>query len=352
MHSGTARWDQDLEFTFTCGWGLVDDVEGDTESIWTHSGDNDMWHVEDYQSHSPSHSWKCGGEDDADYVNSMDADLISAAVYVPAGDPVLKFWTCYWTEYDKDECYVYVSTDGEDWDSLGSSFSGEQPEWVEMTYDLSDYAGLSVYIRFRLDTNSSVTDEGWYVDDISVADGDTTDDDGLVVYDFAANPKDDGLLLSWEAYREEDVEGYDLYRRSLPDDSDLFAGISGVSGNRTITDIDGGYVKINGELITGDGKYRYFDGNLEPGETYEYLLKAVYEQADRAVGNATGEVGLPTAFALSQTGRKVAEVVDRDFEPGTYDIPISADGLGSGIYLLRMSAGGEFTAVKKLVVTR
>ncbi|UCE27097.1 MAG: choice-of-anchor J domain-containing protein, partial [Candidatus Coatesbacteria bacterium] len=359
----------------------VDDVEGDTESIWTHSGDNDMWHVEDYRSHTPSHSWKCGGEDDGDYGNNMNAKLTSPAVYVPNEAPELSFRTCYWVQGGgNDNCFVEVSTDGDDWNSVGT-FYGTVDEWTKRTYYLSDYAGQKVYVRFRFDTNGSVTNEGWYIDDISVAEGDTTDAGGLVVYDFVANPKDDGLLLSWEADDEEGVEGYDLYRRPESDDSDTFALVSGASGNRRVIDAEAGFVKVNSELITGTGAYRYFDGNLEPGETYEYLLKAVYAQIDRAVGNTTGEVGLPTAFALSQNrpnpfstsstvsfavpkparvemviydlaGRKVVEVVNRDFEPGTYDVPISSDGLGSGIYLLRMSAGGEFTAVKKLVVTR
>ncbi|UCE27003.1 MAG: choice-of-anchor J domain-containing protein, partial [Candidatus Coatesbacteria bacterium] len=194
MHSGSLRWDQDLEFTFTCGWGLVDDVEGDTESIWTHSGDNDMWHVEDYRSHTPSHSWKCGGEDDSDYGNNMNAKLTSPAVYVPNEAPELSFWTCYWVQGGgNDNCYVEVSIDGDDWNSVGT-FYGTVDEWTKRTYYLSDYAGQKVYVRFRFDTNGSVTNEGWYIDDISVAEGDTTDAGGLVVYDFVANPKDDGLL--------------------------------------------------------------------------------------------------------------------------------------------------------------
>jgi hypothetical protein len=378
MHSDEERFDQDLDFVFTVGWGLVDDVEGDTESIWAHSGDNDMWHVEDYRSHSPSHSWKCGGEDDGDYTNNMDTSLTSPAVYVPNDAPELSFWTCHWVQDgNKDKCCVEVSTNGDDWDSL-ATFYGIVDEWTENVYDLGDYVGQRIYVRFRFDTNSSLTDEGWYVDDISVANGVQTGDDDLVVYDFVASPKDDGLVLSWEADREEGVEGYDLYRRPQNDDSEAVAR---VFGKLPANDGETGYIKVNSELITGVGTYKYFDGNLETGVTYEYLLKAVYGQVDRAVGNTTGEVGLPKAFALSQNrpnpfstssvisfavpkparvemvvydlaGRKVAEVVDRDFEPGTYDVTVNAEGFGSGIYLLRMAAGGEFTAVKKLVVTR
>jgi hypothetical protein len=382
MHSGDERFDQDLDFVFTVGWGLIDDVEGDTESIWTHYGDKDMWHVETYRSHSPSNSWKCGGEGEAEYLNNMDSSLESPAVYVPEGFPELSFWTCYWVQGGtNDKCWVEISTDGDDWDALGPYFNGTSSEWIEKTYDLGDYTGQRVYIRFRLDTNSSVTDEGWYVDDISLAGDIQTGDDGLVVYDFTAAPRGDGLMVSWNADKEEGVLGYDLYRRVLSDGSDGFSAISGISGNRSITDESVGYVKVNDELIKGAGDYRYFDENLEAGKTYKYVLEAVYESVNLAVGNTTGEVGLPKAFALSQNrpnpfsttstvsfavpksarvemviydlaGRKVAEVVDRDFEPGTYNLPINAENFGSGIYLLRMTAAGEFTAVKKLVVTR
>jgi hypothetical protein len=382
MHSSDVRFDQDLDFTFTVGRGLEDDVEGDSESIWTHYGDKDMWHVGTYRSHSPSHSWKCGGEGDAGYLNGMDCSLKSPTVYVPTGTTEFTFWTCYWVqEGTGDKCWVEISTNGDDWDALGDYFNGTEPEWIAKTYDLTDYSGQRVFIRFRLDTNSSGTDEGWYVDDISVSGDIQTGDEGLVVYDFTAAPRGDGLMVSWSADKEEGVLGYDLYRRVVNDGSDGFSAISGVSGNRSITDESAGYVKVNDELIKGDGEYRYFDENLEPGKMYRYVLEAVYENVNVAVGDTTGEVGLPKAFALSQNrpnpfsttsivsfavpkparvemaiydlaGRKVAEVVDNYFEPGTYDVPISAEDFGSGIYFLRMTAAGEYTAVKKLIVTR
>jgi hypothetical protein len=38
--------------------------------------------------------------------------------------------------------------------------------WVQKTYSLDDWAGESIYIRFRYTTDSYVLEEGFYVDDI------------------------------------------------------------------------------------------------------------------------------------------------------------------------------------------
>ena len=83
--------------------------------------------------------------------------------------PVLRFWHHYSFEPNADYGYVDVSGDGgEHWQTL-YFVTGHSSGWLEEAIDLSPYAYLSdVRIRFRLQSNSSVTFDGWYIDDVSI----------------------------------------------------------------------------------------------------------------------------------------------------------------------------------------
>ncbi|NOQ97053.1 MAG: T9SS type A sorting domain-containing protein, partial [Calditrichae bacterium] len=48
-------------------------------------------------------------------------------------------------------------------------------------------------------------------------------------------------------------------------------------------------------------------------------------------------------------GRLVANLVSKEYSPGSYDIPFSGEGLSSGIYFYRIQAG-RFTDVKKMII--
>ena len=49
-----------------------------------------------------------------------------------------------------------------------SAFSGSQPEYATAKADLSSFAGNSALVRFRLASDSSITSQGWWIDDIAV----------------------------------------------------------------------------------------------------------------------------------------------------------------------------------------
>ncbi len=75
----------------------------------------------------------------------------------------------YDIESGYDYGYVQVSTDSSDaasWTTIGS-YSGTQSDWVaETLYIPSDFMGQQVYVRFLLESDGSVTKDGWYVDDV------------------------------------------------------------------------------------------------------------------------------------------------------------------------------------------
>jgi hypothetical protein len=177
------------------GAGFYDDMESG-EGDWVHyvvtSGYLDEWHMEDYRSHSASHSWKCGSPGGGDYSNYVDAGLVTPFLLVPES-AVLRFW--HWMdaeiesgEWAWDGGIVEMSTDGgSSWyqiypvggypykivDNPASPFEPETPcfsgshSWKQEEFDLSGYSG-GAHFRFRFGTDGYVTEEGWYIDDIWV----------------------------------------------------------------------------------------------------------------------------------------------------------------------------------------
>jgi hypothetical protein len=109
---------------------------------------------------------------------------------VEPGDPIemeVAMW--YQIEVDYDYGYVVVSRDGEKWEILpgqrttlenpsGNSFghaytgssdlNGGAPTWINETFDLSDYAGEEVLIRFEYVTDDAVNAPGWFIDDVRI----------------------------------------------------------------------------------------------------------------------------------------------------------------------------------------
>ena len=105
---------------------------------------------------------------------------------------VLRFWHDYDLENTWDGGVVEVSIDGVAWDDAGplftqngyvgtlmvtgnplasrSAFTGSSGGYIESVVDLSSYAGSSVFLRFRLGTDSIIGAVGWHVDDVTVID--------------------------------------------------------------------------------------------------------------------------------------------------------------------------------------
>ncbi|WP_173918507.1 immune inhibitor A domain-containing protein [Halobacillus sp. Marseille-Q1614] len=124
-----------------------------------------------------------GKSDEADNKLIFEADLTSA------DNPTLQFEHYLDIEEQWDFGVVQVSTDnGETWTSLENEntrsdvvdqgypkikenvpgFTGHTDEYVDETFDLSEYAGEEVLVSFRYLTDWGYTDSGWFIKDISI----------------------------------------------------------------------------------------------------------------------------------------------------------------------------------------
>ncbi|MFH1690791.1 MAG: fibronectin type III domain-containing protein [Candidatus Eisenbacteria bacterium] len=134
------------------GWDLVL-TTWDTTSAW---------------SNSPTHSWT--DSPDTNYTNLSDRSLVTAVNLMSAEMPVLSFAQYHNVQTDGDQGYVEVSEDGgSNWERICAT-TGSSSGWLEEKIDLTPYRGnQNLKIRWRLVANSFGVSDGWYIDDVSVA---------------------------------------------------------------------------------------------------------------------------------------------------------------------------------------
>ena len=145
---------------------LQNDAEAGTNS-WSAEG---QWAITDEASVSPSHSWtdSPGGQQ---YGNYWDHSLISPVIdLVNLAGVVLEFSHIYELEDGYDYGRVEYSIDGGATWTTAASFNGSQIagwERTELALPQLDHAATA-RIRFRIDTDVSLTEDGWHIDDIVI----------------------------------------------------------------------------------------------------------------------------------------------------------------------------------------
>ncbi|MFH1361733.1 MAG: choice-of-anchor J domain-containing protein [bacterium] len=136
---------------------IINDNAEDGLTNWTTNG----FILSDARSASASHSFYSGS---GNYLNNTLTlnDLIAIT-----GSESLQFYTYYQIETGYDYLYVQVSEDGRNWTTL-KSFTGLGTSWTQTNLALAAYADKNIYIRFKYYTDSSVSYNGAYIDDIIV----------------------------------------------------------------------------------------------------------------------------------------------------------------------------------------
>ena len=123
--------------------------------------------------------WCAATNLDGNYGNNSDSRLISPYMDLPADPDADQIWLRFWHASDMeggdsgDYGVVQVSCDGEPWEDLPNStvtWNGGNV-WGQALHDLSAYAGCSVRVAFRFYSNSYATGSGWYIDDVSIEEG-------------------------------------------------------------------------------------------------------------------------------------------------------------------------------------
>lgn len=265
------------------------------------------------------------------------------------------------TDADTDEpldAEVYCNNEDIDWFAFTDPAKGDY-YWPVMPGTYSITASAEGYPS--VDIDGIVVNEGsptivniqmWH---------DTTD---VEVTDFKAVSKERDIVLSWSA--EDNNAGWNLYRRMETD-----------GPAEPLPEL------VNGDLVSGTSPYRYTDNDVSAG-LWRYRLEAVDVGGTSVVVAETtldhNPGAIPYVFALAQNapnpsggstafgfsvpettraelsvydlaGRRVTTVFAGEAEAGENRVDFDATTLSPGVYLYRLTAGGE-TAVKKMVVAR
>ncbi|MFQ3534879.1 MAG: PA14 domain-containing protein [Aggregatilineales bacterium] len=131
------------------------------------------------------------------------AELNPSINLIGSSKPVLSFWV-YW-QASSANLYAEISTDdGETWvpvwrKLVGGSDYDDVPvqlAWQRVKVDLSAYTSNIVRFRFRLQAPGGIPDDGWYIDDLRIAEEDTN------VYALSAGPllesfENEDAILEW-----------------------------------------------------------------------------------------------------------------------------------------------------------
>ncbi len=179
---------------------------------WSSAGTGNTWAVSSTRSHSAPSSYKA-----TDPATASDQQLSSPAIALPnLAGLTLQFWNHQTMEHrSAGGCYdgglIEVSTNGgSSWTQIGnaslvtdpydgalqsgnpvvgaSAWCGDPQDWLNSVVDIQPYAGQTAIFRFRATSDTSVSREGWYIDDVKVQ----ACVPGLFREDFAS-----GTLARW-----------------------------------------------------------------------------------------------------------------------------------------------------------
>jgi hypothetical protein len=199
---------------------------------------------------------------------------------------------------------------------------------------------------------------------------------GITLTSFSAKPHGSTVVLNWNISTDEDISGFNLYRR------EVLAPVREIAQSPLQHGEDYVWTKVNTSLITGTSPYSYKDKDIEPETRYEYKLEAVVSDKSETLGTiqATSGNGTPSSFEISRiyptpaesqinidviipeqtdidiaiydiAGRKVSTIAGGQYNSGEYTLTGDISCLTNGVYIVRMTAEG-FSVSKNFVIAK
>jgi extracellular elastinolytic metalloproteinase len=379
---------------------INDDVETGAYT-WTFTNSGGTQFVSSTaQSASPTQSWF-----GVNVTTTKDYALVSGSIALTGSNIYLTFNHLYDTEAGWDGGVVEISTNGgTSWNDLGNyiisngynsnigpgspldgrkAFSGFSGGFVSTQIDLSSFSGQTVMIRFRMTSDGSVAETGWYIDDIQFASVAAIVNTGIVkqgttlldndntimilghrlpieLLRFQATALKSAARLEWETLSETNNKGFVLERSD--DGGSSFKSVTWVQGMGTTTE---------------PHKYTYTDHTVLQGVTYYYRLKQV-DWNDAYNYSSVEAIYIKTSLNLVVVPNPTASLVTVRFNKPTSDVRpqqlavFGADGkllatyypteaelqqgtnihlatYGKGVYLLQLTTTDEVVSQRVVV---
>ena len=179
---------------------------------------------------------------------------------------------------------------------------------------------------------------------------------------FAANVKDQDVVLNWATASETNNRGFEVERRT---ENTGFVTVGFINGKGTTTESQS-YIFTDKKMLPGSFIYRLkqidFDGSSEYSQEVEveitnpieYILSQNYPNPfnpSTTISYSIPEDGNVTIKIYDILGNEVANLVDEFKQAGKYDINFDASKLSSGVYYYKMTSAG-FSQSKKLMLMK
>ena len=204
VSNGNYTWNDTVSKIYGNGTVIYAD-NGNSMADWTSSS----WNTTAAEYYSPSASITDSPfgnyqNNQSNYITlNQTIDLTNAVV------ANMTFFGKWEIEDGYDYCQLQASTDGNSWSPLCGRYTnlgtadqdngehlwdGFQTSWVQEQIDLSDYLGQSIELRFLMESDGGVREDGFYFDDVEITvietvDTSTTDttNTGANINDYALN---------------------------------------------------------------------------------------------------------------------------------------------------------------------
>ncbi|MBW8878513.1 MAG: S-layer homology domain-containing protein [Acidobacteria bacterium] len=125
------------------------------------------WALTTNSAHSLTHSWTTSP--DGPYGPNLNSSIFTPTIDLSGVTAAgLSFWHHYDLESGFDRGNVWVTPDDGVSFTLQTGFTGTKSGWTLEGVDLSSFAGQRLRIVFQLLTDSSISGNGWYLDDFVV----------------------------------------------------------------------------------------------------------------------------------------------------------------------------------------
>lgn len=240
--------------------------------------------------------------------DELDNSMVTTVDLTNAQTAELKFKTWYDIEQDWDYASVQVKdVDSNEWIAIqgnittaedpyeqnpGHGITGTSDGWTDGVFDLSEYKGKKIELKFNYWTDVAVSHSGFYVDDINITvDGAnllTDDAEGTSIFTFDGFAKDEGkffsdryYLLEWRSHNGVD------------------AGLSHIRRGASLMSYDKGLVVWYVDTSYGDDNWT----GIHPGDGFLGVVDAdqhTLSWSDKAVASTRYQVH-DAAFGLNKT---------------------------------------------------
>lgn len=249
-----------------------------------------------------SMEWWGGAADDLQNTMSRQLDLTGATT--------AKVDAMLWADIEEDYDFLYAeaSTDGgKTWAQVGDPITGQNPQWVAQSWNLSAWAGKKIDFRFRYATDGGLHYGGPFLDNIKITKGST-----VLVDDGAENGDNgwttDGFSRTTGTTSESKPNYYMVENRVYSGyDNTLKTGPYNFGWATTKPDWVERFPYQNG-LVVWYVDYRYGDNNTSqhPGAGLSLPVDARPAAIMNAQGTITNRRGaFDATFGLERTDRVV-----------------------------------------------